>query len=41
MPGRTPAAQMNTVNATMEAALANFPHLKPRVMSSDPWVGST
>jgi hypothetical protein len=38
MPGRSPAAQVNTVNATMEAALANFPHLQPHVMSSDPWV---
>lgn len=38
MPGRAPAMEAGAVNATMAAALADFQHLGPRVMSADPWV---
>ena len=38
MPGRVAAAEPGTVNETFARAVADFPQLEPRVLSSDPWV---
>lgn len=38
MPNRIAAVQAGDVNATFMRALAEFPDLKPRVLSRDPWV---
>ena len=38
MPGRTAAMGAGDLNATFARAVAGFPELGPRVLSTDPWV---
>ena len=39
MPGRAAAMGPGDLNATFARAIADFPELEPRVLSTDPWVG--